>query len=250
MLADLKVLMDIQELDREVIELNGQIARYPVIWEDIKARLAKRKAGVGAAADNKDRHQKERKRVEQKIRLFMDDLRRFQSQQSTVKTAREYEALNKQVEGVKAKLTQLEEQAIQLMEKDEPLEKEVTGAEEELKKVEAFYIEEKTRIRGQFNEKKGRVAELEAERQSLLTRVEPEILAVYERINRRHPGSGVVGVRAGSCTGCHFQLLPNVLVDVHKGEKLTCCPNCDRILSADEDFVPQEAGAASSGEMH
>lgn len=245
MLPDVQVLLDIQELDKEALELNGQLAKYPVIWEEVKTKLAKKKAAVEQAIEEREKHVRERRKVEQKIRLFSDDMRRFQSQQATVKTAKEYEAINKQMEQVKLKISQLEEQGLLLIGRDEQVEVDIKTAEEELKKVEALYATEKERIRVQFNDKKNRVAKLESEKKQQIGRVSGEMYTIYERINRRHPGSAIVVVRSGSCTGCHFGLLPNVLVDVHRGEKAVSCPNCGRMLSVDESFVPAEAAASS-----
>ena len=245
MLSDVQTLLDIQEIDKEALELNTQLARYPVIWEEVKSRLAKKKQAVAQAVEAKDKHIKLRRQTEQKLRLFSDDLRRFQTQQGTVKTAKEYEAMNKQVEGIKEKVSLLEKSGLDLIGQDEKVDADIKSANEELKKVEGTYNSEKERIRVQFNEKKSRIAALEAEKQKIMQRVSPELSSVYDRINRRHPGSAIVPVRSGSCTGCHFSLLPNVLVDVHREEKPTFCPNCGRLMSHDETYTREEAGAAS-----
>ncbi|MCC6546562.1 hypothetical protein IT570_05280 [Candidatus Sumerlaeota bacterium] len=245
MLPDVQTLLDIQEIDKEALELNTQIARYPVIWEEVKSRMAKKKQAVAAAVEAKEKHVKARRQTEQKLRLFSDDLRRFQSQQATVKTAKEYEAMNKQVEGIKEKISLLEKSGLDLIGLDEKVDADIKAANDELKKVEESYNSEKERIRGQFNEKKSRVAALEADKKKIMQRVAPELGGIYDRINRRHPSTAIVTVRSGSCTGCHFSLLPNVLVDVHREEKPTYCPNCGRMLSHDETYTREEASAAT-----
>ena len=243
MLPDIERLLEIQELDKEEIELNQQLARYPLIWEDVKSRLAKRKQDAERAEKNKERHFKERKRIEQKIRIYSEDLRRFQAQQSSVRTNREAEALRKQVDVTKEKISQLEEQGLALLNKDEQVERDVVESAQELSKAEEFYRSEKGRIREQFNEKKASIAELKSAREKLVPHVSEQIYAIYDKVSRQHPGSAIVPVRSESCSGCHYGLLKNVLVELHRGETVVICPNCGRILAYDEDYVPEEHSA-------
>ncbi|MBI1292125.1 hypothetical protein GC173_12925 [bacterium] len=259
--AEIRYLLEVQALDQEAIELNGQLARYPQIWDEVKQKLAQKKAAIEEAVKNKERHSKERRRVEQKIRLFADDHRKYAAQLSTIKTQREFEAINRQIEQVKAKLSALEEQGVELLRNDEAVDKGADVATEDFKKYEAYAKEEKERIRVQFNTKKQRLAEVEKAKSQIMAKVSPELIEVYERINRRHPGTAVVPVRSahedpnvakkarnagkdvvrpGACGGCHFGLLPDVLVQVRRESKIVECPNCGRILSEDENYTPTD----------
>lgn len=248
MLPEVRALMDVQELDNEVLELKEQLAKYPVIWDEVKNRLAKAKEATERAVANEERHKRDRTRVEQRLRMFSDELRRNQAQQSTIKTTKEYEALNKQIEGLKMKISSLEEQGLELISKDGEVEEAVKTARAALKEIESVYLTEKSRIREQFNEKKGRLTGLETERARLAGKVDAAVLATYDRIFKRHPGSAIVPVRSttqgtsrtGCCGGCQFRLVPNDLVQVHRAERMVTCPNCGRILSEDEDYQPEE----------
>jgi hypothetical protein len=259
--AEIRFLLEVQTLDQEVIELNSQLARYPQIWDEVKQKLAQKKAAIEEAEKNKDRHAKERRRVEQKIRLFADDHRKYSAQLTAIKTQREFEAINRQIEQVKGKLTALEEQGVELLNNDETIEKGTEVATEEFNKFDAFAKVEKERIRVQFNTKKVRLTELEKAKAQIMAKISPEMIEIYERINRRHPGTAVVPVRSahedpnatrkaksvgkdavrpGACGGCHFGLLPDILVQVRREEKVVECPNCGRILSEDENHVPHD----------
>ncbi len=245
MLPEVRLLLDIQEIDKEILELKDQLANYPTIWEGIKKQTAKRKDSHDKALKAKERNQKDRKRVEQKIRLFSDDLKRSQTQAATVKTTKEYEATNKQTEALKAKLAALEEQGLELIEKEPELDAELKETEKEFLEAKDLYDSEKTRIREQFNEKKSRVDELESEKAKMIAKIPQKALGAYDRLFKRHPGSVIVHVQSGSCGGCHFGLLPNDLVQVHRQERVVHCPNCGRILSEDVDYVPEEEEASA-----
>jgi predicted nucleic acid-binding Zn-ribbon protein len=273
MKSEIRLLLEVQALDQEAIELNSQLSRYPQIWDEVKKQLAAKKAAIEEAHKKHDQHQKERRRVEQKIRLFADDHRKYAAQLNSLKTQREHEAVQRQIEQVKLKLSQLEEQGILLLENDEAVEKAASIATEDFNKYEAYAKTEKERIRTQFNEKKARLVEIEKAKASVVSKLTPELLTIYERINKRHPGTAVVAVRSapddgkpapkarratkskagdavadasaqntpvkpGACGGCHFSLLPEILVQVRREDKVVTCPNCGRLLSEDENFVP------------
>lgn len=238
----IRTLLEIQELDKEVLELNRQLGLYPQIWEDVKKKLTGRKEAAEAAEKALEKHHKERKRVEQKLRILADDHRKFETQQRAVKTNREYEAINKQIDGVRTRIAQLEEQGLALLSRDEEVEKAIGTTREEAKKYEQFALTEKDRIRVQFNEKKGRLKDVEEARKQVLGRVDADLLVVYERVSKRHPGSAVVPVLQKSCGGCHFAIPSDVLVKVHEQTTKAFCPNCSRILSEDEDRqLPDQA---------
>jgi predicted nucleic acid-binding Zn-ribbon protein len=276
--SEIRLLLEVQALDQEAIELNSQLSRYPQIWDEVKKQLAEKKAAIEEAHKNHDRHQKERRRVEQKIRLFADDHRKYATQLNSLKTQREHEAVQRQIEQVKAKLTQLEEQGLELLESDERIEKAASIATEEYNKYEAFAKIEKERIRKQFNDKKARLADVENAKAKVVSKLSAELLVIYERITKRHPGTAVVAVRSapdagmpapkarrvskskagepvveapvantpvkpGSCGGCHFSLLPEILVQVRREDMVVTCPNCGRLLSEDENFVSLAASA-------
>ncbi len=247
MLPEVKTLLDVQELDNEIIDLNSQIGKYPLIWEEVKKNFAAKKEAYDKAAKAKERHAKDRRRVEQKIRVFSEDLRRYQAQQHSVKTQKEYEAISKQIESLKEKINSQEELGMELIGKTESIDEDLEKAEAELKEAEEFYKAEKERIRGQFNEKKRRVEQLQKERDKVLNKTPDTVRTDYERLALMHPGSAAVPVRQGSCSGCNFGLLPNDLVQVHRDERLVHCPNCGRILSHDLDYQPEEepSGARS-----
>ena len=50
-----------------------------------------------------------------------------------------------------------------------------------------------------------------------------------------------LNVEKKSCTGCHVQVRPQIVVELHKGEKLVNCPGCGRIL-----YIEEAAAEASS----
>lgn len=60
--------------------------------------------------------------------------------------------------------------------------------------------------------------------------VKKELLSVYDKVHARFPADPLVPVKENRCSGCHMQLVPQVVVQVLKGEQVVKCPGCARIL--------------------
>lgn len=82
------------------------------------------------------------------------------------------------------------------------------------------------------------------ERAALAANIEKPHLALYDRVCHRFPSDAVVAVEGGSCKGCFVQIGSQTVVQILKGETLSRCPGCGRILFIDEESAPkQERGA-------
>jgi len=68
----------------------------------------------------------------------------------------------------------------------------------------------------------------EKERAKLTKKVDPRLLAQYERIMKRYGGRVVVQVIREFCGGCYIKL-PSEL-SVRCRNELVACPNCGRFL--------------------
>ncbi len=74
--------------------------------------------------------------------------------------------------------------------------------------------------------------ELKKEREEIIRLILPAYMHTYERIRIQHSGNPVVAADSEhkSCSACHIQIRPQVMVELHKGERIVNCPGCGRIL--------------------
>lgn len=74
-------------------------------------------------------------------------------------------------------------------------------------------------------------AEMRAE---ALQDVVPELLQVYEEVNKRHPGNALVAVKEGNCGGCSGELTLQLMNQVKRRAEIIRCPMCNRILDSEK----------------
>lgn len=109
------------------------------------------------------------------------------------------------------------------------------GENAELEKAVSQFGGERSEIEAEIKAAypglEAREKELKKEREEIIQRILPAFMHTYERIRIQH-SDPVVAVDAEnkSCTACHIQIRPQVMVELHKGDRLVNCPGCGRIL--------------------
>jgi len=92
-----------------------------------------------------------------------------------------------------------------------------------------------------------RRSERAAERGTLLPKVLPTNLQIYERTKSKFPGDAMVAVAANSsCGGCSIQVAAQLMVHIHQGDSLVKCRGCGRILYLDPKKVDEAAAASAT----
>lgn len=236
--GDVNKLVDLQEIDSQIVEIQGQLNLYPRIWDEVKTELRQlTEAAEAAAKANQDRAA-ERKRIEADLRNSTEKLIKYQAQQMLVNSAKELTAINNQIESMKKSIQRLEEQGLAILNSEDDLKARIESTGKAVSEAKAKAKTERERIRKQVDAKTKQLETLKAEREKTARKVSAPSLETYERVRRRWAVNPVVPVRNRSCTGCQWQILPQKMVELHQAEHLALCDNCGRILS--EDQTPAE----------
>ena len=97
--------------------------------------------------------------------------------------------------------------------------------------VEALETDEQARL-ALLDE---RAQALSQQRDTLASAIQPVLLKQYEHVRRARRGLGVVPVNGGTCGGCNVRLPIFVVQKVRKGQGVTRCPSCGRLLWSPAD---------------
>jgi len=93
---------------------------------------------------------------------------------------------------------------------------------------------EKSKIDKQVAELQKKVDELETEKLKLSKEIPDLLFRRYQRLIQHGQGKAVVTLSKGTCTGCHFRVRPQIMVEVSNNDRIITCENCSRILIAPE----------------
>ncbi len=246
---DFERLIRLQALDLDILEAQKLLESIPSQIEAIDRKIAAGSQAVAQAKDKLAANQKKRRELEGEVKDIKARISKHKSQQSQVKSNKEYGALLKEIDDDQRRIDELEETIIQEMLRADDIEVEIRTSLElqagEKKSLEA----EKSALTRKSTEAEARLAALKKDKDSLLPQIAPDQLSLYQRIFRKKGGIALSSIKDDFCALCHMRIRPQMLNELLEKEKLLICENCGRILYRPlekPEAAPQEGGAPKS----
>ncbi len=222
-------LLALQELDGRIRELQQEIRDIPLRKDNEKSRL-KDALERQAATQAELRAAKARvAEVELGVTAAREKVVKLRQQQMTLKTNREFRAMELEIETAQRDLESLEGDQIRAMDVIPPV-------KDRLAACDAKCSEEKSVVDGCLTELEDRLAEasealgeLEKQRALAARNVNAAHLRHYDRLRiSRWPV--VVKLDGTVCGGCHLSQPPSVGHILRRNTVLVACQMCGRIL--------------------
>jgi len=141
---------------------------------------------------------------------------------------KELSSLQHEVSTMKAKSDQLENKALEIIDRVETAEKGVAAATSELKKLEDEWQRQQQQLSDEIEQLKSRLADLKQKRQQLSEEIDSQAVALYEKI-RQNKKPPIARVEQGICRVCRISLSSSELQRVRSGDPVQC-GSCGRIL--------------------
>lgn len=227
-------LLELQRLDTTADQLTNRRARLP-------EREPAAAAGEALASARRRAAEIERRdgelteaiaSLERDGEALTAQRTRLQAQLKTVIAPRAAEALMHELETLRARRDELDDQELAHLEEQSALEDErsaISGREPEL-------VAAADAAGAQLHAAEGAIdAELttvRADRAALAARLDAGVLAQYERLRQRMGGVAVATLDGKRCRGCHLDLSASELDQVRAtpAGELSDCPQCGRLL--------------------
>lgn len=233
---DLKVVIELQQVDLKIADLSAQIETLPSQIQDLKAQLNQ---FIQAHEDRKRRlseNQKQRRELEGEVQSIQVKISKHKDQLYQVKTNEQYRAMLKEIEGEEANIRKIEDHILERMVEAEGLEKQICEAAARLEGEKARVVLETQRLESLRQADVEERERLSTRRKELAAALDPGALERYERL-RGWRGAALAEVREGFCTACNVRLRPQVYNEVRTNDALIACENCSRILYSVEQGV-------------
>jgi len=230
MLAPLETLVIIQDRDLRIISLRKDLTQLPRLVEHAKSRLSGDQAAVAKAKEAVQANEVLIKRLELEVQTRRTTVQRLRDQQFQTRKNEEYQTLGHEVERYLADIRKVEDEELVLMETAENLRRTLAEAEAGLRRTQEVVDAELRQLQERRINDEARIVELEKERAPFTARVEPHLLATYDRLMTAKQNPVVVGLSHGQCKGCHMKVTTATVFKAKAEVELTHCENCGRIL--------------------
>ncbi|MDP1820272.1 MAG: C4-type zinc ribbon domain-containing protein [Acidimicrobiales bacterium] len=175
------------------------------------------------------------KRLEDEIATMVDKAGQHDKSlySGSISNPRDLQALQDEIAALRRRISQLEDQDLELMEQIEPLESSLTRLAVE----RAALDETAAGLRGRIAEDEvaidAELASVQAERERIAADVDPGILSEYEALRPKLGGIAIARLVGGSCGGCHLSLSAVEVARLKKlpPEEPAYCEECGRLLA-------------------
>jgi len=240
MSPDLEHLIELQNLESAIEESRRRIAAHPQRIADAEARLAHAKEAVDAAKQRLKASQEARREAEKEAAVYQSRLSKFKDQLSAVKTNKEYQAMQHEIETATKELGSVEETVIERMVEADALTADVKKTEQALAAEQKNIDAEKKTLTEELATVEAALKEATAKKDTLITSLAPPLVALFEQVSRARKGVAIaLATRDGLCSACHVRLRPQVFQEVRRNDQIIQCASCNRILY----YIPPPAAA-------
>lgn len=242
-------MLELQRLDQTTGALRAELEGMPKKLREADAKLNGDRAALASAKEALTQSLGQRKKLELDVEQWKERAKKYRGQSSSVKTNEAYKALQHEIAGAEAEASKGEDRVLEQMMTVEDAEKRVKRLEAELKESEKAIAAEKQQIETQFAEKKKSWETATAERKAIAKKMPAEMLELYERIARKHPGTVMAQVRDAQCLACGLRVLPHTvqLLESDTDEETFRCESCGRILYSLEPIPHSTPNDAATG---
>jgi predicted nucleic acid-binding Zn-ribbon protein len=231
-----EALAALQDRDNEIARLRHRRSHL-----EERAALARVEADMAARAQRLDaargrqrevvatQSEREQTLASTEARIAEIDKRMYSG---TVSASRELQAMADEVAHLKGRVSELEEQVLEVMEAREPIDAEVAGIEGEQQAA----ADEVDRLRAAAVSAEAEIdAELAAEgaaRADAQASVPAGLVKEYDQLRAKLDGVGAARLVGNQCTGCHLTLPATEVDRIHHlpDDEVVYCDNCGRIL--------------------
>ncbi len=228
----LEQLRHLQELERQAAALRTTLDAVGQRRLDIEAPVAEAEGALQALTGTIEDRQTRRRAGDRDVAALQQRLTKYRTQLMAVTNAREYEAVQHEIATVEGELKAREDETITLLFELDELGPQAEQAAKARADQRALADEALAGLSDDVGHHERDLAVLEDSIVATRAAIDAATLAVYDRAARRYPRHAVAELKGELCTGCNVKLRPMLASDVRRGEKITQCENCTRLLYA------------------
>jgi len=230
MKEQLEMLARLQEIDDQLAMLERSKGDYPQRIEELEATLNLKSGTIAEARERKAELDKERRHLERHVQERQDQLGKLQGRLSAVKTNKEWDALQKEMDAVKEEIGTGEDHLLEIMDELETLDEATETEGQELDDYRSGAETEIADLKEKLSTVDVKMSRIRSERDALTPRIEDSLKRIYNRVKAGKQGTAVVPVVRGACGGCYASIPPQTVTEIRRAERPITCENCGRII--------------------
>jgi len=224
-------LVKLQKIDSEAQKLQSFLKEIPVRIGILDERLEKFVRSVEEDENVISELNKKYRIYESDAQMNIGKIQKSQEKLRSVKTNKEYQSSLKEIEDIKLKNSEIEDEMLEFLEKIERAEKDLSERKQSYSQIVDDTNREKDSIKRDTDQCKQKLAQLESDRNVVTDALDSTIFDIFYRVKAKQSDAvAIVEVKDAVCQGCNLNIPPQMYIDLQHRNSLKNCPSCERII--------------------
>jgi uncharacterized protein len=233
MLPEIRDMLRLQELDGEILKLQQALGAGSARLDQLKKEEQSRHATMARLEQQASALAPKRRQLEVELSGREQQLAKYRKQIDMVRTPKEADAINHELDNANADVARLEESILELMEQEEKAQADLKEKRATVERMTAKFTEEQDRILLLHRENEALLKVLKEDRVAAAGSLPEDVLGSYEWLLNKYGPTAIVTLSGQACGGCGGIVVPHVCIQVGQGTELLQCNLCRRYLYAD-----------------
>jgi len=226
----IELLIELQDKEIQASKIESVLKKLPAKLDEMSAGLKEFESSIETKQAALSELKKSYRTSEMDVQTHQSRIKKRDEQLRSVKTNKEYQAILKEIEDIKAIVSKIDDATLDLLEKIDLAEKEVHAKKDEYKRAKEAVDLDKAELEKEAAEEKKQLDLLNSEKDRLSELVEPELFSQYRFIKSITGSVAIAEVKDAVCLGCNINIPPQMYNELHRGNELKNCPHCQRLL--------------------
>jgi len=226
----LEQLIELSKIDKEIDAFEPQIEEANMQYEALIATKNSVLNEISALSQEIKDEQIKKQKNELHLAELSAKLEENSRKSAEVKTEREMKSLQLEEEIAKEQVSFANEEIERLEKLIEHKQGKITELEAKASEIENSLSSVKEEVDVKLAKIDEERKDVFAQKQTLVSAMNQKGLSFYQKIRRWAKNTTAVPVRHQACMGCFMSVSDKIYTDVIKGEEITTCPHCGRIL--------------------
>lgn len=248
-------LVRIQDLSLAIRAAQDVADRAPGRIEEIEARFRERNAEYVALQERHDALQHDHRERSGELTVLEERRNKYTADLMNVKNQREYAAMLKEIDGVKAEIAGHDESILGALEALEQLKGQLQSFEEHIRKERDEVAEAHRTVEAEAQTARTQIEALGQERTEIERSLPEALVATVATLEARRQGVFLSRADNGTCQSCFVRVRPQKFQEIRQALAVHSCDNCRRFLyfepalaaPADGPPVPRASVEAVNG---
>ena len=243
----LRRLLRIQDLALEIQEARAIVAGCPARVEEVEGRFRERNAEYVTLRARHEELEKDVRERNGEIAVLEQTLKKYMDALMQVKNQREYAAMLKEIDTVKAQTSVHEEVVLKSMEEIDTLAAELESRTSHIGQERALVETEHASVEAEAAAAADRITRDEAERARIEAELPADLVETVRRIEEARGGVFMARAEKESCQVCYVRVRPQVFQEIRQCTRVHWCSSCRRVLYHESSLRADADSSADQG---